>query len=167
MSGLLSTSECWSTRTIRSWPSCLRTTPLPANISRFQSMKNPRITHKERGLLKGAVRRVFSRSELRAQVVAASRIDHQDPERPRVKKWSRCASCKLPTATYQMQVDHIEPLQPIGVALDEMSMDDLVNRAWCDVKNLQALCLQCHKAKSKLENAERRKLRKGTKKGSL
>jgi hypothetical protein len=50
-----------------------------------RGMNNPRVTSKERGLLKGAIRRVFSRSDLRRKVIELSRIDHTDSTRPRVK----------------------------------------------------------------------------------
>jgi len=117
------------------------------------------MTAKERNLLKGAVRRVFSRSDLRRAVVDAARIKHTDPERPRVKKWGRCAECKQPTAAYQMQIDHISPIVPIHLTLADMSWDTVVDRTWCVEANLQALCIPCHKEKSKHERKERKNAR--------
>lgn len=126
-------------------------------------MNNPRISKKEAGLLKGAVRRVFSRSELRQRVVARSRIEHSDPTRPRVKKWSRCEACKQPVATYEGAVDHVLPLVPLDSSLEEMSWDDLINRCWCDEKNLQFLDPLCHYEKTQSENKARREHKKGKK----
>lgn len=123
-------------------------------------MDNPRLTIKDMQLLKGAIRRAFSRSELRKTILLKNRIDHSDLDRPRVKKWSYCAECGSVMPEYLMQIDHIEPLQPVGVELVNMTMDDLVNRAWCQETNLQVLCKPCHNIKSKLENAERRRLKK-------
>lgn len=123
-------------------------------------MKKPE-NAKERNLIKGAIRRVFSRSDLRKEVINNSRIEWYDPARPRVTKWSRCSDCQQATATYQMEVDHIVPLVPLGKKLEEMSWDEVVNRIWCDIVNLQPVCKPCHKAKSKVENAERRRLAKG------
>lgn len=123
-------------------------------------MKNPRISAKERGLLKGAVRRVFSRSELRREVLAAAKTIHSDPKRPRVKTWYLCVTCRGFFAGFQMNVDHITPIIPLNSALENMSWDAVVDNTWCDASNLQAICLTCHKTKSKIENAERRKFKK-------
>ncbi len=122
---------------------------------------NKHITPKERGLIKGALRRVFSRSELRKQAIDASRIEHADPERPRVTKWSRCPSCKEPVATYQMEVDHIAPVVPVDSALEHMTADELVNRIWCEPNNLLAICKPCHYTKGKQEASLRRQNKKG------
>lgn len=121
---------------------------------------NNRISAKERGLLKGALRRVFSRSDLRKRILEACRIEHKDEDRPRVKKWGRCAICLLPTALYQIQVDHIVPIVPTDSSLEDMTWDIVVNRIWCEESNLQPCCLSCHKVKSKEENALRRKNKK-------
>ena len=77
---------------------------------------------KERNLVKGALRRVFSRSELRRRAVEKALVkDYVDPARPRVTKWGRCADCGKMEALYKMQVDHIEPVQPLGITLEEMT----------------------------------------------
>lgn len=123
-------------------------------------MKNPRLNKKDMQLLKGAIRRVFSRSDLRKKIVDLVEIEHVDLKRPRVKKWAWCAICGEVVPKYTLQVDHIEPLQPIGVYLEEMTTDELVQRAWCVESNLQAICKPCHSIKSKLENSERRRIKK-------
>lgn len=123
---------------------------------------NPRITKKERGLIKGALRRVFSRSDLRREAVQKSVVaDFVDPSRPRVKRWSRCPRCRLMIPTYQMEVDHKNPIVPVDKSFDEMVFDEVVDNLWCPVDNLTALCGECHDKKTKLENAERRKNKKG------
>lgn len=124
-------------------------------------MKNERLTKKDIQLIKGAIRRVFSRSDLRKKIIDSVTIEgYNDPERPRVKKWGQCRICNQIVPRYTMQVDHVEPLQPIGVELYDMTADELINRAWCIESNLQAVCKPCHMIKSKQENALRRKLRK-------
>lgn len=65
--------------------------------------------------------------------------------------------CKQPTATYQMVVDHVDPIIPVTTALEHMSADDLIDRIWCEPKNLLAICKPCHKIKTKAETAERTK----------
>lgn len=121
---------------------------------------NQRITKRERGLIKGSLRRVFSRSELRQQVVQASIIEHTDNSRKKVKTWCRCAECKKPEAKSYIVVDHILPLIPLDKAFDDMSLDEVVDRLWCDIKNLQPLCASCHSAKTKAENKLRRTYKK-------
>jgi 5-methylcytosine-specific restriction endonuclease McrA len=121
---------------------------------------NPRISAKERGLLKGAIRRVFSRSDIRKDVIERTRITYFDPERPRVKKWSRCEMCGKATPSYQIQVDHKIPLVPVNSSLEEMSWDELINNCWCDISKLQGLDEDCHKEKTKEENRIRREFKK-------
>jgi len=126
-------------------------------------MKNPRITDKEWALVKGALRRVFSRSDLRRKIVEASRVKHFDPERPRVTKWSRCAKCNLLSPTYTVQVDHIEPIKPTKYQEENYDLNSLLDLIWCNEENLQVLDDVCHKIKSKAENALRRLNKKGKK----
>lgn len=123
-------------------------------------MKNSRITAKERGLLKGAIRRVFSRSDLRKQAVEENRVNYSDPNRPRVKKWSVCHQCDKFIPTYLIEIDHRVPIIPVDKSLEDMSWDDLVDRIWCDSDNLNTLCKDCHKVKTKAENKERRAYKK-------
>lgn len=115
---------------------------------------------KERNLIKGAIRRVFSRSELRRQALDSTRIEHYDEERPRVTKWSWCTDCGIIEPTYLMEVDHVTPLVPLDGSLEDMTWDEVVNRTWCDPVNLKPKCKDCHSIKTKGENAERRRLKK-------
>ena len=119
-------------------------------------MNNSRITPKERNLLKGAVRRVFSRSEIRKKVLDTSEINYKDPNRPRVTKWVTCQTCNQPTPKYLAQVDHIVPIVPTNSTLEDMSWDTVIDRTWCEEKNLATICKPCHKIKSKEENKLRR-----------
>lgn len=122
-------------------------------------MNNPK-SPKERNLLKGAMRRIFSRSELRQQVMKANLIEHSDEYRPRVKRWAWCDLCGAVNPAYTMAVDHIVPLVPLDKTLEEMSWDTVVDRLWCDKKNLQLLCKTCHDSKSAIERKQRKKAKK-------
>ena len=122
---------------------------------------NDRITKKERGLLKGAIRRVFSRSELRKQVLDAYETEHVDPKRPRVNKWAWCSVCGEVSPKYKMQVDHQDPVVEIHSSLEQMTWDELVDRIWCERNNLTVMCISCHTSKSKLEMKARRAHKKG------
>lgn len=126
-------------------------------------MKKPS-NPKERNLVKGALRRVFSRSELRREILAKAIIPNMhDPERPRVTKWAMCEECRQFEPAYLMQVDHILPVIPLDKSLDDMTWDEVIDNLWCNPANLSVKCKKCHKAKSKEENAERRRIKKGTK----
>lgn len=124
---------------------------------------NSKITPKERGLIKGAIRRAFSRSELRKEALDSIRIDFVDENRPRVKKWGFCPLCKNNTPLYLMQVDHVDPVIPLNSSLEQMTWDEVIDRTWCDKNNLMAICITCHKAKSKIESKLRREIKKGKK----
>ena len=120
-------------------------------------MKNPRISKKEHGLIKGALRRVFSRSDLRKMAIALARIEHSDPKR-RTKKWVRCKECNEPTPEWMCQADHIVPCVPLDTSFDQMEVQVFIDNLWCELDNLQILCHTCHKRKSALEASERKRL---------
>lgn len=123
-------------------------------------MKNPK-NPKERGLLKGAMRRVFSRSEVRRRALDKALVkDYSDPSRKRVTRWGKCSACNKLEPAYLLQIDHIEPVIGVNESLDDISWDTLVDRLWCDEKNLRAICKPCHKATTKIQNAERRRHKK-------
>lgn len=126
-------------------------------------MNNPRITNRDLNNIKSALRRAFARSDLRERVLAKSRIDWHNPERPRVTKWSVCPVCNEKTPQYKMEVDHTIPLIPVDSSMKEMTLDTLVDRLWCEEENLQAMCETCHDKKTKIE-MEERKLRRKEKK---
>jgi len=128
---------------------------------------NPKLTAKERGLIKGALRRIFARSDLHRKLISNSIIPgYSDISRPRVKKWSYCSDCRIPQPTYLIQLDHIIPIIGITETLDQLSIDELVDRLWCDEKNLKPICKACHSIKSKAENKLRREYKKSLKKSA-
>lgn len=107
------------------------------------------------------MRRAFSRSELHKKALERSIIkEYGDPNRKRVTKWSKCNECGKMEPTYLMELDHSEPVIPIDTSFEDMSLDDVVDRLWCDESLLKPLCHECHLLKSKSENAERRRLKK-------
>ncbi len=123
-------------------------------------MKNPRISKREQSLIKGALRRVFGRSDLRQSIIKKNILTgYHDPKRKRVKFWVKCEECGGWEAKSNVQVDHIEPIIPIDKSFEEMTLDDVVNRLWCEESMLQLLCKPCHKMKTKAENKERRRLK--------
>lgn len=127
-------------------------------------MSNPRISKKERGLIKGALRRVFSRSDLRRSILDEAVVEHTDSTRTRVKTWVKCSECGKLDAKSNMDVDHQEPVIPLESTLEHMTWDELVDRLWCDKKNLAILCESCHSCKTSAENKARRQYKKDKKK---
>lgn len=122
---------------------------------------NSRITSRERGLLKGAIRRVFARSDLRRKVLDAQDIIHSDSSRPRVKKWSRCQVCKIAFPKYLAVVDHVMPVIAVTSSFEEQGMDVTTDRTWSEESNLQVICEQCHAVKTKAEREQRKLNKKG------
>lgn len=130
-------------------------------------LKNPS-NPKERNLLKGAIRRVFSRSDLRKQIIAKSIVKgYQDPNRKAVKFWVKCETCGNMEAKSNVQVDHVKPVISVTETLEDLTWDELVNRLWCEEQNLAIICIPCHKVKSKQENKERREFKKAKKLGGV
>lgn len=128
-------------------------------------MNNPRITKKELNLIKGAIRRVFSRSELRREALKTSIVSgHVDTSRKRVKTWCKCAECGELDAVSNMECDHRIPIIQLSKTLTDYSWDDIVNRVWCDPSNLQIICVTCHRKKTLGEQQQRRAYKKGAKK---
>lgn len=120
-------------------------------------MSNPRITKKERGLLKGAMNRVFSRSELRQACLARVRqAGYSDPKRPRVTKWGYCENCGEVIPEYLIDVDHIQPKIPVHKSFEELTLDQYADALFCELDNLQNLCPSCHDRKSAIETRLRK-----------
>lgn len=114
-----------------------------------------KLTAKDRGLIKGAIRRVFSRSEVRNNILEKSKVEGVFlPSRPRVKNWYQCYICDELYIKTEMQVDHIKPVIPLDKTLETMSWDELIKNIW--ESDAKACCVTCHRAKNK----EERKLRK-------
>lgn len=63
----------------------------------------------------------------------------------------QCAICKCANTNTEIQVDHIKPVIPIGTKQKDLSLDEYANRLYCNVSNLQVVCKDCHKTKSKNE----------------
>lgn len=62
-----------------------------------------------------------------------------------------------------MEVDHRDPLVPTNKTLEEMSWDEVMERLWCELDNLDPLCPSCHDLKTDKEKEERKAHKKGCK----
>jgi len=78
----------------------------------------------------------------------------KDPNRP---GWSICELCHK--SVEKLDTDHIEPcVSPIA---GFVTWDEYITRRFVfDAKKLQGICKDCHRQKSKIENAERRARKK-------
>ena len=114
-------------------------------------MINPRIGPKDRNIIRGAIRRAFSRSDLHRRVLEKAAVEHSDPNRPRCKKWVRCAICLIANPKWSSDVDHIDPVIPANKTFNDMTLDEFVDRCYCDESNLQVLCESCHNWKTNKE----------------
>lgn len=94
-------------------------------------------------------------------VGAARKVWRWSSERREVKKRATfpglmylCEKCNK-LSSKKIQIDHIAP---VGKAPKGWKgWDKYLQRLFCPVSNLQALCTPCHKAKSKIDNAKTKK----------
>ena len=86
--------------------------------------------------------------------------DGINPATGRRCKLHRCAECGDCFPMSYMQADHIEPVIPIE-GFD--SWDKVIERLYCEKEGFQALCKDCHKAKTQEENKLRREYKKDNK----
>lgn len=103
---------------------------------------------------------MFSRSDLRREVLEASIVKHKDDSRKKVKTWCECAICKKPEAKSNMEIDHKDPVVPFHLTFDDLSWYDFIDRLWCDSSNLQAVCESCHDIKTSSERKIRNQYKK-------
>ena len=65
----------------------------------------------------------------------------------------RCSSCNKVFPSREIQVDHVEPV--VDPFKGFISWDVYIDRMFCVVENLQALCKVCHKRKTADERRAR------------
>lgn len=67
----------------------------------------------------------------------------------------QCKSCKGYFPDKEINVDHIHPVGTLKCAND---LPFFVENLFCEIDNLQVLCLNCHNDKTKKEAASRKKI---------
>ena len=72
----------------------------------------------------------------------------------RLAQHHQCAECKEEFVSKDVQVDHIKPV--VDPKKGFISWDVYIDRMFCEQKNLQVLCKDCHKIKSKKERDARK-----------
>lgn len=71
----------------------------------------------------------------------------------RLAEHFECAECHHLFPGSDIVVDHIIP---VVLTTGWDSWDNVINRLYCNSENLQAVCKECHKVKTKKENEERK-----------
>lgn len=102
---------------------------------------------KEINLIATAIRQAFRHSYIYKNAVDTVKIETVDGTR------YRCADCGELAKRSNIQVDHINPIQPIDGS--KLKKEDLIDRIWTD--KIQILDRTCHSKKSTIENQERRR----------
>jgi hypothetical protein len=106
-------------------------------------------------LISTAIRQAFRHSTIYKAAIQAARIETE--RGPRYK----CAFCSNLFKRTNIQVDHIDPIEPIDGS--PLIKETLIDRIW--TTKVQILDLSCHTKKSTAENALRRKYKKEKKNG--
>jgi hypothetical protein len=70
-----------------------------------------------------------------------------NPRTGKLCKLHRCAMCKELFPQNAIKIDHIQPVVDPKVGF--VSWDEYIERMFCEVENLQALCDPCHDNKTK------------------
>lgn len=138
-------------------------------------MSHKDLTDEERRAIKGAIRRAFRQSHRMRMVLMAARVelppalkkDGTPGARNRVR--FRCAVCGELFPGKWVAVDHIIPVVPLDKNEKDLTPNDLVDRIYCDINNLQVICTtpvkflpkgqkSCHAKKSAEENFVRKNM---------
>lgn len=89
-----------------------------------------------------------------------------NPKTGRKAKHYKCAMCGNLFVAKDVQIDHTTPI--VDPELGFTTWDDFIQNLFCEVDNLQVLCKEDHKRKTKDENSLRtRSRRASTKKSKL
>jgi 5-methylcytosine-specific restriction endonuclease McrA len=105
--------------------------------------------------LRGSFRKYFVKYEVLREAATEKKVNTKTG---RVAQHYKCNGCSKEFPQSEVQVDHIHP---VVKANGFSSWDDYISSLFCPKDNLQVLCLTCHKAKTKAENAERRETKRG------
>jgi transposase-like protein len=109
-----------------------------------------------KSLIIGQIRRLFFRTKLFQKA-----LYNAISEKKGVRGGKRydCAICGGDFPITGVQVDHIEPVIPLDKSNSEMSLDEIVDRMWCDESNLRVICKECHEKITSEQREERKKHR--------
>lgn len=75
---------------------------------------------------------------------------------PEYKTMIKCYLCDELHDRSNIQVDHIDPIVGLDGFID---WNTYIEKLFCDISNLGAVCRECHYLKTSEENEQRRKIR--------
>jgi hypothetical protein len=85
-------------------------------------------------------------------------VINPNTDRPNVAY--ECAICHGEFMGRHIDIDHLEPFVPIGMTWEDMfktmTLEDIVNRMYCESDGYRALCEACHVVCTNEENEMRR-----------
>lgn len=96
--------------------------------------------------LRGAMRRWPPKWEALADAYVGKKVNSKTK---RASKHYKCAGCGEGFPQAQVEVDHKEPV--VDPKTGFISWDIFISRLFCEKENLQVLCKDCHKIKTKKE----------------
>jgi 5-methylcytosine-specific restriction endonuclease McrA len=114
--------------------------------------------YNQSSVIKGALRRAFSRSPLVIEKQQESRreVPRYCKDGSRHKKNAvqrQCEVCSAWVSSSKITIDHIIPV--VSVDGELYDWNTYVDRLWCDKSNLQRICDTCHDAKTYKERTTR------------
>jgi 5-methylcytosine-specific restriction endonuclease McrA len=121
----------------------------------------------EDATLRGAWRRVFARSPIVREVLASGRRTvprlNKDGSRHKVDSVQySCQVCLTWAPAKLISVDHVVPVIDIeNVSGKVQDWNEFKRRLFCDKKNLQRICDDCHNKKTQEERSKRQILKDG------
>lgn len=109
--------------------------------------------------IRGAIRRIFSRSPVKQEVLKAVRREspkyNKNGERSKKDAVEYlCNNCKQYVGSTKVEVDHLQPVIEIN-ELGFVDWNTFVDRLFCKADQLQVLCDPCHDIKTAQERKER------------
>lgn len=108
-----------------------------------------------KAFITSTIRSGFRRWPVKFDVLKNALVGKEvNPKTGRMANMYKCKKCKGKFTSKEVQVDHIKPV--VGKE-GFISWDKFIENLFCEEKNLQVLCLPCHKEKSKKETDQRKK----------
>lgn len=149
--------------------------PRKSKSNKKDELKPPTPDIVKKRLIKGGIRRVFRQSIEMRVVLQSARVelppktlkDGSVGKKNQVRY--KCSVCGGLFSQKDVAVDHIEPVIPLHRSEEDLTIDEMAYRIWCDIDNLQVICNttlkknngipSCHKIKTDEENFIRKKLK--------
>lgn len=134
----------------------------------MKKKKTKKPKYNQTSSIMSSLKRTFSRSPLIQEILKDHRQEHAQynkdgslAKKPAVRY--PCAECDKIHMGSNIQVDHLDPVVPLNIPAKHACMNEIIKRLFCEKDNLQILCKDCHKIKSKEENKIRNEWKSETK----